>query len=105
MPVTTGDPLAALDVRNVLNNRPVPASALGRTSVDGKFFQRGGERWRVKGVTYGPFAPNENAEHFPDRQHVAMDFQAMREASVNAIRTYYVPPAWLLDLADEYGLQ
>jgi GT2 family glycosyltransferase len=105
MPVTTGDPLAALDVRNVLNNRPVPALALGRTSVDGKFFQRGGERWRVKGVTYGPFAPNENGEHFPGRQRVAMDFQAMREASVNAIRTYYVPPAWLLDLADEYGLQ
>ena len=31
------------------------------------------------------------------------DFALMRAAGINAIRTYHVPPEWLLDLADEHG--
>ena len=107
MPDTTGDTFAALDFCNVFNDQsaPVPTLTLGPTCVDGKFFKRGGQRWRVKGVTYGPFAPNAQGEHFPDQKRVASDFQAMRAASVNSIRTYYVPPSWLLELAEKYDLQ
>ena len=35
---------------------------------------------------------------------VARDFALVREAGVNAIRTYTVPPRWLLDLAAAHGL-
>ena len=59
---------------------------------------------RMQGVTYGPFAPNAAGERFPSPERADDDFAAMCEAAINAIRTYHVPPAWLLDLADERGL-
>ena len=59
---------------------------------------------RVQGVTYGPFAPDANGESFPSARRADDDFAAMREAGVNSIRTYHVPPGWLLDLADGHGL-
>src|SRR5262249_62321311 len=36
-----------------------------RPVVDGKFLTRGGQRLRVRGVTYGPFAPTADGEPFP----------------------------------------
>ena len=36
----------------------VTASSQLRVSVDGKFFRLGGQKLYVKGVAYGPFAPN-----------------------------------------------
>ena len=75
-----------------------------RPVLDGKFFRRDGQRMRVQGVTYGPFAPDADGEPFPSAQRADDDFAAMREAGVNAIRTYHVPPSWLLDLADEREL-
>ncbi len=41
---------------------------------------------------------------FPAPEIVEADFRQMAEAHVNAIRTYTVPPAWLLDLAASFGL-
>ena len=76
----------------------------GRLRVDGKFFARGGERVRLQGVTYGPFAPGEGGDPFPTQARVDDDFAAMRAAGVNAIRTYHAPPAWLLSRADELGV-
>ncbi len=65
---------------------------------------RDGRRWRVQGVTYGPFAPNAQNEPFPSPQTVRTDFKRMQEAGVNAIRTYHFPPAWFLDLAEQEGI-
>ena len=42
-----------------------------RVRVDGKFFARGGQRLRVQGVTYGPFAPDADGEPFPAPERVA----------------------------------
>src|SRR5437016_1478286 len=75
-----------------------------RPRVDGKFFARGLGRWRPQGVTYGPFAPGADGEPFPRPELVRADFGAMRAAGVNAIRTYHLPPEWLLHRADEQGL-
>jgi GT2 family glycosyltransferase len=72
--------------------------------VDGKFFSRGGQRLRVRGVTYGPFAPDADGSPFPAPGQVATDFALMGGAGINAVRTYHIPPAWLLGLADERGL-
>jgi GT2 family glycosyltransferase len=52
-------------------------------------------------VTYGPFAPTESGEPFPGAPEVAEDFVQLKKAGINALRTYHVPPEWLLDLADE----
>ncbi len=75
-----------------------------RPRVAGKFFSRGGERLRVRGVTYGPFAPGADGQPFAAPARAAADFAAMRAAGINAVRTYHLPPDWLLGLADEHGL-
>src|SRR2546430_13363039 len=76
----------------------------GRVRVDGKFFAHGSRRLRFHGVTYGPFAPNQHDEPFPTPRQVRDDFQRMRDAGLNAIRTYHLPPQWLLQLANELGM-
>src|SRR5438105_2341911 len=88
-----------------VNNTPGRPSLLeGRVSLDGKFFQRGGQRFRVQGVTYGPFAPNLEGEPFPTLSHVRTDFALMQEIGINSIRTYHLPPDWFLQQADEQGM-
>ncbi len=76
-----------------------------RVRVDGKFFRLGAEKFHVKGVAYGPFAPDPEGHHFASREQTERDFQQMRELGANVARVYYVPPAWFLDLAHEHGLK
>src|SRR5262245_24959758 len=47
--------------------------------VDGKFFRLNGKKFHVKGLTYGPFAPNEQNEMFASREQTAGDFAQIRE--------------------------
>jgi GT2 family glycosyltransferase len=75
-----------------------------RIRVKGKLLERGGRRFRVCGVTYGPFAPNHSAEPFPSPNRVAGDFAHMRAGGINSVRIYHLPPEWLLHLADEQGM-
>ena len=83
--------------------RHTPSNA--RVEVDGKYFQLDGHRWVVRGLTYGPFAPNESGEFLPAPSRVASDFAHIRELGGNAIRVYHVPPRWLLDAALEHDLR
>jgi len=94
-------PSLARSTTRVYSNGSCSAS-FSRVRVDGKFFSRDGRRLRVQGVTYGPFAANEQGQPFPEPSHVADDFCRMRAAQINAIRTYHLPPEWLLHLADEH---
>jgi GT2 family glycosyltransferase len=87
----------------VLRNGIVP-TARPRVRVDGKFLARGGRRLRVRGVTYGPFAAGSDGEPFPPPDRVRDDFGLMQAAGLNSLRTYHLPPEWLLRLADEQGL-
>ena len=75
-----------------------------RFAARGKFFFRGAEKFFLRSVTYGPFAPAVDGAQFPRPQMVQRDFALMRDVGANAIRTFTVPPLWLLDLAHEYGL-
>jgi glycosyltransferase involved in cell wall biosynthesis len=72
--------------------------------VDGKFLWVGGEKLYVKGVTYGPFHPDKACNEYGDIQTVERDFARMALNGVNAVRTYTVPPRWLLDAAGRHGL-
>jgi O-antigen biosynthesis protein len=58
----------------------------------------------VRGVTYGTFRPDQEGGDFPTPEAVAEDFADMAANGVNSVRTYTVPPVWLLDLAYENGL-
>jgi O-antigen biosynthesis protein len=56
---------------------------------------------RLRGVTYGPFAPTSDGQPFPTRKRVCDDVARMQALGANSIRTYHVPPEWLLELVDE----
>ena len=73
-------------------------------AVKGKFLWASGAKLLVRGVTYGTFAPNQEGGQYPDAQQVHRDFQRMTAHAINAIRTYTVPPTWILDLAHRYGM-
>ncbi len=80
------------------------AVAQGRLRVEGKFFVRGKQRLRLKGVTYGPFETNQDSDPFPPSARVEDDFERMVAAGINAVRTYHLPPEWFLEWADVKGM-
>lgn len=78
---------------------------MNRPRVDGKFLAVGGERFLVKGVAYGTFAPAADGSQFPAPAVVARDFAMMAAAGINTVRTYTVPSEALLDQAAAHGLR
>ncbi|MGA2442284.1 MAG: glycoside hydrolase family 2 TIM barrel-domain containing protein, partial [Tepidisphaeraceae bacterium] len=79
--------------------------ATKRVRRDGKFFRLGKEKFYVKGVTYGPFRPDADGLTFPSPAQAKRDFEKILELGANCLRIYHIPPAWFLDLADEFGLK
>jgi GT2 family glycosyltransferase len=82
--------------------RPVSAE---RIATDGKFLRVGDERYLVKGVTYGTFAPDTQGYQFPSPQQTAEDFRLMADLGINTVRTYTAPRRDLLDEAGRHGLR
>ncbi len=76
-----------------------------RATVDGKFFRLGERKFHIKGVTYGPFAPNKSNEPFASPDRTRKDFALINQLGANLIRIYDAPPVWLLDLASEQDLK
>ncbi len=76
-----------------------------RIAADGKFLRVGNERYLVKGVTYGTFAPDAQGYQFPSPQQIAEDFRLMAELGINTVRTYTAPRRELLDEAGRHGLR
>jgi GT2 family glycosyltransferase len=77
----------------------------GKLEARGKFFFSGTEKVLLKGVTYGPFAPDAFGAQFHSPQAVAADLDLMVELGANTLRTFTIPPRWLLDLAGERNLR
>jgi cellulose synthase/poly-beta-1,6-N-acetylglucosamine synthase-like glycosyltransferase len=75
-----------------------------RSGVAGKFLHVGGERFFVKGVTYGTFGPNEEGEPYPPLWRIKDDFARMREAGINTVRLYTAPSDRIADAAEAAGL-
>jgi len=76
-----------------------------RPRVEAKFLYVGNEKFFVKGATYGAFAPNSRGHQFPEPVEVARDFSLMRDAGINTILTYTIPPIDMLDQAWEHGIR
>jgi beta-galactosidase/beta-glucuronidase len=76
-----------------------------RPHVQGKFLFLGDEKLYIRGVTYGPFRPEEGSDETYKPEVVERDFAAMAANGLNAVRTYTVPPLWLLDAAQRHGLR
>src|SRR5262249_33186811 len=81
-------------------------SAGGRPSVRGKFIFVGDEKFYIRGVTYGAFAPREDGSEFHDLATIERDFAAMGAQGINTVRiSHTVPPLSLLDAAHRHGLR
>ena len=83
---------------------PEPAATTSRPCVRGKFLYVGEEKLYVRGVTYGTFRPDAEGHEYPSPEVVERDFAQMAARGINAVRTYTVPPRWLLDTAQRHGL-
>ena len=76
-----------------------------RVRVDGKFFRLGDEKFWVKGVTYGPFAPNSKGLNLPEPEQLERDLRQIRELGGNTLRLYHAPTVEVLDAAQAHGLK
>jgi O-antigen biosynthesis protein len=74
-----------------------------RPEVHGKFFRVGDEKLYLRGVTYGPFAPDADGVPY-DPARTREDFARMVGAGINTVRLYTPPPEWLLDAAADHKL-
>ena len=75
-----------------------------RVRAGGKFLYRGEDKVYLRGFTYGTFSPDEDGGELHDPDRVERDFELMAAQGANAVRTYTVPPRWLLDAAGHHGL-
>src|SRR5258708_29066108 len=82
-----------------------PPSSAGRPQARGKFFFVDDGKLYLRGVTYGAFRPDNTGSEYGDRDVVRQDFAQMAANGLNAVRTYTVPPRWLLDVAFRHGLR
>jgi len=77
-----------------------------RVQLDGKFFRLGDQKFWVKGVTYGPFAPQPGTGvALPEQHALETDLRLIRGLGANTIRVYHVPPREFLDTAQAFGLK
>jgi O-antigen biosynthesis protein len=76
-----------------------------RPRTRGKFLFAGEEKLYVRGVTYGPFRPNENGSEYHSPEAVERDFAQIAANGLNTVRTYTTPERWLLDTALRHGLR
>ncbi|HEY2158936.1 MAG TPA: glycosyltransferase, partial [Isosphaeraceae bacterium] len=81
------------------------AAELAKVVTDGKFFRLAGEKWYVKGLTYGPFAPNREGQFLPERAAWNDDLARARSLGANALRVYHTPPREFLDDALRHGVR
>ncbi|MGB8168855.1 MAG: glycosyltransferase [Chthoniobacteraceae bacterium] len=82
-----------------------PTNTLAPIRVRAKFFFEGDRKWFIKGVTYGPFAPDAEGHFVGDPEKARRDFTLMQEIGINLLRIYHIPPKWFLDVAREFGLR
>lgn len=76
-----------------------------RVRADGNHLALDGATFRVRGVTYGSFAPRDDGALFPDAAQMKQDLHDIATAGLNVVRTYTAPPPDLLEVAAELGLR
>src|SRR3989449_1836892 len=80
-------------------------SSFHRPTAAGKFLTNSGEKLWIRGVTYGTFRPRPHGDSYPDPAVAESDLSQIAANGLNAIRTYTVPPRWLLDLAAKHKIR
>ncbi len=86
-------------LRPLPERAPAPALDHAPPTILGKFFFVGERKLYLRGVSYGPFATSLHGFPFPDQETVERDLTLMAALGANCLRTFTVPPRWLLDRA------
>jgi O-antigen biosynthesis protein len=76
-----------------------------RPVIRGKFLSAEGGKLYVRGATYGTFALDDRGGEVFTAEKVERDFALMNANGINALRTYTVPPRWVLDAAYRHRLR
>jgi GT2 family glycosyltransferase/exo-beta-1,3-glucanase (GH17 family) len=85
---------------------PAPASLpFPRLMTGGKWLRADGEKWLMRGVSYGPFKPNSRGEPYPEDARLEADLRHIRELGFNTVRLYELPTAAVLQAAAKLGLR
>src|SRR6266849_20997 len=93
------------DARCAPRRFAISSSFMGRLVPRGKYLFEGAEKFYVRGVSYGPFAPNSRGEQYPEPERAAADFALMRQLGANLVRLYVPPPPWMVEEARKAGLR
>ncbi len=78
---------------------------MARLVSRGKYLFDGAQKFYLRGVSYGPFAPNSRGERYPEPERAAADFALMKRLGANVIRLYVPPPTWMVEEAQKAGLR
>jgi hypothetical protein len=78
---------------------------MARLVSQGKYLLDGAQKFYIRGVSYGPFAPNSRGERYPEPERAAADFALMKRLGANVIRLYVPPPPWMVEAAQAAGLR
>ena len=78
---------------------------MARLIPNGKYLFDGAQKFYIRGVSYGPFAPNSRGERYPEPERAAADFALMKRLGANVIRLYVPPPPWMVEEAQKAGLR
>ncbi|WP_299289573.1 glycosyltransferase [uncultured Mucilaginibacter sp.] len=89
----------------MLTNETYRKNLEGRVSIKGKFLYVNKQKLYIKGVTYGTFAPTVDGFQYPQKLTIEKDFSLMAQNGITCVRTYTVPPKYLLDIALQYNLK
>ena len=83
----------------------ISSSFMARLAAHGKYLLDGAQKFYLRGVSYGPFAPNSQGERYPEPERAAADFALMNRLGANVIRLYVPPPPWMVEEAQKAGLR
>jgi GT2 family glycosyltransferase len=104
--VAAGGGVYAIGQDAAPNGAPAAAAdSIGRVRLDGKFFRLGGEKFWMRGVTYGPFELRPDGACLPGQHQLEADLRLIRGLGANTLRVYHVPPRAFLDSAQAFGLK
>lgn len=91
---------------HIIKIRTCSTEAGSRPSARGKFLFADGQKFYLKGVTYGAFKPDETGNEYHDVDKIQRDFEQMSANKINTVRIpHTVPPRSLLDVAQACGLR
>ena len=76
-----------------------------RVRASGKFFRAGGEKFYIRGLTYGPFSPGEQGYGLKDGAVLQSDLSDMVSVGANTVRLYESPPEGFLDECAQHGIR